>query len=221
MLKNDIETTKKLFGDIDLNAVETVTVRHGIDIHVKKNVTMEEFGKMVSIACGICMPAYEYEPHLFPFAMRISIYEVCTDITVPTEQEWLDRLICDDTLFVLVCASIGKKTLECFDEAVRQTIQRESAKQNAALAASVHPLNSLVDVVTSVLNDVKSNFKEGAVEQLSDLAGKLESLDAASAPIMSYLEKQAKEPTETKKTRKPRATRKKAVDFPVKNTEEK
>ena len=107
------------------------------------------------------------------------------------------------------------------DEAVRQTIQRESAKQNAALAASVHPLNSLVDVVTSVLNDVKGNLKEGSVEQLADLAGKLEKLDVASAPIMSYLEKQAQESTETKKTRKRRTARKKAVDFPVRNTEEK
>lgn len=159
--KISINALEKSIGDIN----QYVTTEwHGLEIIIKKRLTLKEMMLFVDSVVKVCFTSDDntYMPEIKDFAIRSNILEMYSNLTLPLDIAKKYNIIYDCDLVEIILENINRVQFGKMIEAIDEKIE--------------HLANSNIKAITTQMNELYSSLA-GMENKMKEIFGVLDKKD--------------------------------------------
>lgn len=139
------------------NGPEAVVSWNGIDVTVKRRLSLYEMMKFVQTVVDNCVRKTDgkYLPEVFDFIINNNIIEFYTNITLPEKAEHRYDILCRcRPLYKLIIEEIDKDQYHEIIDAIRSRIDYETKTNIDAVMKKVEDAQAMIESIGSVLSSM-------------------------------------------------------------------
>lgn len=166
-----VDALNKYYKKQDSLADEVaIEIGDGIVVHVKKNITANQFATAVAAGVASCFADDEYLPWLKDIAYMHAVLVAFTDIDfdgVDVESEFF--LVTATDVYDKVLDKVNENQLFIFENAFEEQLQARVDKINSTREKELNEALSMLKFVTQKYNEVSIVFKEVMGSDLSEI----------------------------------------------------